>query len=135
MPGGKIIALDILDMTPLSGVDFILGDFHEADVLATLEAMLAGRKVDVVMSDMAPNMTGQKSVDRPRALYLVELALDFAEAQLTPKGVFISKLFHGEGFDALIKMLRTKFKKVVIFKPEASRGRSPEVYVVAIEKK
>lgn len=135
MPGGVMIALDILDMTPLPDVHFILGDFREDTVLAQLEARLDGRAVDIVISDMAPNMSGQKSVDIPRAMYLAELAADFADNHLRQGGAFVTKLFHGEGFEEYIKELRSKYQRVVIFKPESSRDRSPEVYAVAMTKK
>ena len=133
-PTGKVIALDILDMPFLQGVDFIQGDFHEESVLLQLESLLEGKAVDVVLSDMAPNTSGMKAVDQPKRMHLAELALEFAQKHLTKKGSFVTKLFQGEGFAAYVVMLRQTFKKVVIFKPEASRGRSQEVYVVAIDK-
>lgn len=133
-PAGKVIALDILDMTPLEDVSFILGDFQEEKVLLALEALVKGAKVNVVMSDMAPNMSGLKAVDQPKGMYLADLSLDFAVAHLSQRGCFITKLFHGEGFDAYIVSLRKIFKRVIVLKPDASRSRSPEVYAVGIER-
>lgn len=127
----KLIALDILAMEPLEGVDFIQGDFREEAVLNELHALLAGAPVHLVMSDMAPNMSGTKGVDQPRALYLGELALDTARTVLTKEGSFLVKLFHGEGFEAFHDEVRRCFAKVVIRKPKASRPRSNEVYILA----
>jgi 23S rRNA (uridine2552-2'-O)-methyltransferase len=127
----KLIALDILAMEPLEGVDFIQGDFREEAVLNELHALLAGAPVHLVMSDMAPNMSGTKGVDQARALYLSELALDTARTVLTKEGSFLVKLFHGEGFEAFHDEVRRCFAKVVIRKPKASRPRSNEVYILA----
>ena len=120
---GHIIALDRLAIDPLPGVDFIQGDFREQLVLDTLIAHIKSSKVDVVLSDMAPNMSGQKAVDMPSAMFLAELAFEFCERMLKPGGTLVMKLFHGEGFDALIKAIRGHFEKVVIKKPKASRPR------------
>ena len=127
----KLIALDMLPMDTLDGVDFIQGDFREAVVLDQLYAVLDGAPVNLVMSDMAPNMSGNKGVDLPRAIYLGELALDTAKTVLTKEGSFLVKLFHGEGFEAFHKEVQRYFAKVVIRKPKASRPRSNEVYILA----
>lgn len=130
--GGRLLALDILPMTPLAGVDFILGDFREASVLEALEARVGTQAVDLVMSDMAPNITGIDSADQAGSIYLCELALEFARAHLKPRGgVFLTKIFQGEGFDAYLRMLRETFESVTIRKPKASRPRSREVYLLA----
>jgi len=128
---GRIVALDILPMQGISGVDFICGDFREDSVLAELEARLDGAKVDLVLSDMAPNMSGVDLVDQARAMHLSELALDFASRWLKPGGDFLIKLFHGVGFDDYVRNLRTAFTRVSIRKPKASRARSNEVYALA----
>jgi len=128
---GRVLALDILDMPPLAGVDFILGDFREDTVLKALEASLGGAPVDLVLSDMAPNKSGVAAVDQPRAMHLAELALDFADHHLKPGGSFLIKLFQGAGFDDYIRELRRRYQKVAIRKPAASRARSPEVYALA----
>ncbi|MGZ5011289.1 MAG: 23S rRNA (uridine(2552)-2'-O)-methyltransferase RlmE [Methylobacter sp.] len=127
----KIIALDILPMEPIEGVDFIQGDFREQAVLDQLYAVLDGAPVNMVMSDMAPNMSGNKGVDQPSAIYLGELALETAKTVLTKDGVFLVKLFHGAGFDEFFKEVQQSFVKVVIRKPKASRPRSNEVYILA----
>jgi len=127
---GQIIALDILPMDPLENVHFIQGDFTEEEPLALLEEALNGQYADLVLSDMAPNMSGMGAVDQPRAMYLAELALDFAEKWLEPGGNFVVKVFHGEGFDSYVKNARSLFEKVQIRKPSASRPRSREVYVL-----
>ncbi|MGZ4980969.1 MAG: 23S rRNA (uridine(2552)-2'-O)-methyltransferase RlmE [Methylobacter sp.] len=127
----KIIALDILPMEPIEGVDFIQGDFREQAVLDQLYAVLDGAPVNMVMSDMAPNMSGNKGVDQPSAIYLGELALETAKTVLTKDGVFLVKLFHGAGFDEFFKEIQRSFAKVVIRKPKASRPRSNEVYILA----
>lgn len=129
-PGGRVIALDVLDMVPVHGVTFIRGDFHDDRVLAALEQVLAGTAVDLVLSDMAPNISGIASADQARAVGLAELALDFAVKHLKPQGNFLVKLFHGEGFDPFVKALRRHFKQVLTRKPEASRSRSSEVYLL-----
>jgi 23S rRNA (uridine2552-2'-O)-methyltransferase len=128
---GRVVALDILDMPPLAGVEFICGDFREDAVLAQLEALLNGQAVDLVLSDMAPNMSGVDAVDLPRAMHLAELAMDFADRHLRPGGTFLIKLFQGVGFDDYVRALRKRYARVVIRKPAASRKRSPEVYALA----
>lgn len=128
---GRVVALDLLPMDPLGGVEVIQGDFREPEVLAALEAALDGAKVDLVLSDMAPNISGVSAVDQPRSAYLVELALDFARRHLAPGGALVAKLFQGEGADALVAEARRMFGTVRIRKPRASRDRSREVYVVA----
>jgi len=128
---GRVIALDILEMPPLAGVEFLHGDFREDAVLSNLETMLAGQPVDLVLSDMAPNKSGVEAVDQPRAMYLSELAMDFADRHLKPGGTFLIKLFQGTGFDDFVRDLRRRYAKVAIRKPAASRRRSPEVYALA----
>ncbi|MGR9013228.1 MAG: 23S rRNA (uridine(2552)-2'-O)-methyltransferase RlmE [Gammaproteobacteria bacterium] len=127
----KVVALDILAMDPLEGVDFIQGDFREQAVLDQLLAVLDGAPINLVMSDMAPNMSGNKGVDQPRSIYLGELALETAKAVLAKNGVFLVKLFHGAGFEEFHKEIQQVFAKVVIRKPKASRPRSNEVYILA----
>lgn len=127
---GKVVALDILSMNPLSGVHFIQGDFREDSVLDELNEFLNGQQIDLVLSDMAPNMTGVDSIDQPSSMYLVELALDFAVQNLSKQGCFLVKVFQGEGFDAFLKAMREQFQKVVTRKPDASRARSREVYLL-----
>jgi len=129
--GGRVFALDILPMDALADVTFIQGDFHEQTVVDRLLAALDGRSVDLVMSDMAPNISGMKAVDQPRAMYLCELALDLARQILAPGGDLLMKAFQGEGFDALLRELRGSFARVSTRKPKASRPRSPEVYLLA----
>ncbi|HEU0307362.1 MAG TPA: 23S rRNA (uridine(2552)-2'-O)-methyltransferase RlmE [Lysobacter sp.] len=128
---GRVIALDILDMPALAGVEFLHGDFREDAVLSRLEATLDGQLVDLVLSDMAPNMSGVDAVDLPRAMHLAELAMDFADRHLRVGGTFLIKLFQGVGFDDYVRDLRRRYTKVVIRKPAASRKRSPEVYALA----
>ncbi|WP_435105645.1 23S rRNA (uridine(2552)-2'-O)-methyltransferase RlmE [Arhodomonas sp. AD133] len=128
---GRIVALDILPMDPLPDVTVIQADFTEDDALTALERALGGERVDLVLSDMAPNISGQKAVDQPRAMYLAELALDFALETLEPGGDFLVKTFQGEGFDAYLAHLRQRFARVATRKPGASRGRSREVYLLA----
>lgn len=128
---GFVLASDILPMDSLAGVKFVEGDFTEASVFDELLARLDGRLVDVVISDMAPNMSGIADVDQPKSMYLVELALDMARSVLKPGGSFACKVFQGEGFDTWIQDTRTSFKKVMTRKPNASRARSREVYLVA----
>ncbi len=131
-PKGRVIALDILPMDPLPGVDFIHGDFREVSVLSELETLVGeGTRVDLVMSDMAPNITGVSTSDQVGTILLCELALEFARARLKPKGIFLTKLFQGEGFDPYLKAVRASFESVVIRKPKASRPRSREVYLLA----
>ena len=128
---GHIIALDILPMDALPEVDFIQGDVREEHVLNQLINLIPERGVDVLLSDMAPNMSGSAAIDIPRAMYLVELSFDFAEKMLKPGGTMLVKIFHGTGFDALVKQVRSSFDKVVIRKPAASRSRSKETYLLA----
>lgn len=128
---GTIIALDILPMDSLAGVDFILGDFREDSVLQQLTNLVSERGVDVLLSDMAPNMSGNAEIDIPRAMYLAELAFDFACKMLKPGGILVMKVFHGTGFDELVKQIRSRFERVVIRKPSASRSRSRETYLLA----
>lgn len=128
---GRVLASDILPMDCMEGVDFIQGDFTEEAVFNELMVRLGGAKADLVISDMAPNMSGVDAVDQPQAMYLVELALDMAQRVLKPKGAFVAKVFHGEGFDPFLKVVKNHFDKVSIRKPDASRPRSREVYVVA----
>lgn len=134
---GRVIALDILPMTPVVGVDFIQGDFTELSVLQQLQQRIrqltARQTVDAVISDMAPNLSGQTSIDQPRSLMLVELALDCALQFLQPGGCFVAKVFQGSGVDVWIKELRQHFQHVKIRKPAASRAPSREVYVVALK--
>ena len=128
---GRIVALDILPMQGIAGVDFIEGDFREESVLRQLEAKLSGATVDLVLSDMAPNMSGVAVVDQARMMHLAELALDFARQWLKPGGAFLIKLFQGAGFDEYVRNLRADFERVSIRKPKASRARSAEVYALA----
>jgi 23S rRNA (uridine2552-2'-O)-methyltransferase len=128
---GRVVASDILPMDAIAGVEFILGDFTEERVFDQILAAIDGQPVDLVVSDMAPNMSGMTAVDQPRSMYLVELALDLARRVLAPGGSFVAKVFQGEGFDALVRDARTSFDKVLTRKPQASRSRSREVYLVA----
>jgi len=132
---GQIIALDVLPMDPLENVTFIQGDFTEDEPLALLEDAMNGQHADLVLSDMAPNMSGMGAVDQPRAMYLAELALSFAEKWLEPGGNFVVKVFHGEGFDGFVKEVRSMFEKVQVRKPSASRPRSREVYILGHRRK
>jgi 23S rRNA (uridine2552-2'-O)-methyltransferase len=132
---GEVFALDILPVEPFAGVTFIQGDFREDDVYNQLLESLAGREVDVVMSDMAPNMSGNKAVDIPRAMYLVELCVDLADQVLKKNGDLLMKVFQGEGYNELIQSLRDKYQKVITRKPDASRARSKEIYLLARGKK
>lgn len=133
--GGRVIALDILDMPPLAGVEFICGDFREDAVLEQLQRTLGDLPVDLVLSDMAPNMSGVDAVDQPRSMYLAELAREFAQQHLRPGGSFLIKLFQGTGFDEYVRDLRTRYGQVKVRKPEASRSRSSEVYALATNKR
>lgn len=128
---GHVYALDILPVELFAGVTFIQGDFQDDEVYQKLLDALDGKPVDLVMSDMAPNMSGNTAVDIPRAMYLAELAVDFADQALKPGGDLLMKVFQGEGFDELIKQLRTRYNKVITRKPKASRPRSREVYLLA----
>ncbi|BAP57910.1 23S rRNA methylase [Thioploca ingrica] len=127
----KLIAIDILPMEPLPGLTFIQGDFQESKIIDELRSYLGEQTVDLVMSDMAPNISGIKAIDQPRAMLLAELARDLALEVLVEQGHFLSKIFQGEGFDAYLKVLKSHFRKVVIRKPDASRARSAEIYVLA----
>ncbi|MCB1958443.1 MAG: 23S rRNA methyltransferase [Rhodocyclaceae bacterium] len=128
---GELIALDLLAVEPMPGMHFIQGDFQSSEVLEALEAQLAGRRVDLVLSDMAPNMSGIASADQARAYGLAELALEFARDHLAPGGRFLVKVFQGEGFDTFRDQLREAFASVAVRKPKASRDRSTEVYFLA----
>jgi 23S rRNA (uridine2552-2'-O)-methyltransferase len=128
---GRILATDILPMDPLDKVEFIQGDFTDEAVLNRILGRLEGSKPDLVLCDIAPNISGVDSADQASSMYLVELALDFVRRALEPKGDFVVKVFQGAGSDAYLKDLRTSFEKVLIRKPAASRARSREVYVVA----
>lgn len=128
---GQLVAMDILPMEPLPGVAFLQGDFREDAILDQLFNLLNGREIDLVLSDIAPNITGMDAVDQPRAMYLAELAVDFADRVVRPGGDLLVKLFQGEGFDMLVSDLRTRYDKVVMRKPKASRARSREVYALA----
>ncbi|SET77673.1 23S rRNA Um-2552 2'-O-methyltransferase [Marinobacter segnicrescens] len=127
---GVVVASDILPVDPIAGVDFVQGDFTEQSVFNELMAVLGDRPVDVVISDMAPNMSGNPAADIPRAMALVELALDMATQVLRPGGVFVAKVFQGEGFDSLLAEMKRSFSSVVSRKPDSSRARSREVYLV-----
>ena len=127
---GRVIALDVLEMRGLGGVTFILGDFHDLKTVEALERELGGKKADLVLSDMAPNISGIAMSDQARALELSELALDFALKHLKPQGNFLVKTFQGAGFETFLKTLRSRFGSVAVRKPEASRSRSSEVYLV-----
>lgn len=128
---GRVVASDILPMDSLAGVEFIEGDFTEDAIFEQILAVLDGVPVDMVISDMAPNMSGVTAVDQPRSMYLVELALDMARRVLAPGGTFVAKVFQGEGFDELFRDTRGSFDRVLTRKPKASRPRSREVYLVA----
>lgn len=132
---GKVIALDLLDMQPIAGVTFIQGDFREETVLKQLEENLNNKQVDLVIADMAPNISGVKDVDLAGSAYLTELALDFCVHWLKPNGNFLVKVFIGAGFEEIVKAMRLQFNKVVTRKPKASRDRSSEVYLLGIGKK
>ena len=127
---GRVIALDLLPIEPIAGVKFIQGDFTEQQTLDQLLALIEDCRLDLVLSDMAPNLSGMGSVDQPRSLYLAELAFDLARQFLAVDGVFVIKLFHGEGFEDLISLFRLSFKTVRFRKPDASRARSSEIYAV-----
>jgi 23S rRNA (uridine2552-2'-O)-methyltransferase len=132
---GRIIALDILDMQPIKGVEFLQGDFRETTVLQQLEEMLNNKQVDLVIADMAPNMSGIADVDQAGATYLTELALEFSKDWLKPSGNFLVKVFIGAGFEEILRTMRSMFDKVVTRKPKASRDRSSEVYLLGLGKK
>jgi 23S rRNA (uridine2552-2'-O)-methyltransferase len=132
--GCKVIALDLLPLPPMPGVEFIQGDFREDEVLAQLEQKLNGRQAGLVISDMAPNISGIVMADQARAMHLAELALEFALQHLQPGGAFLVKVFQGVGFEAYIRQMRSQFGKVVTRKPKASRDRSSELYLLGLEK-
>ncbi len=132
---GQVIASDVIPIDEIPGVDFLQGDFTEISVYEALLSLTKDQKMNTVLSDMAPNMSGQLSVDQPKSMYLAELALDIAVKTLTPKGHFLVKVFQGDGFDAYVQIARQTFKKVVIKKPKASRARSKEVYLLASQLK
>ena len=132
---GKVIASDILQIEEIIGVDFLLGDFREQSIFDDLLTLLESNKVNVVLSDMAPNMSGQLSVDQPKSMYLADLALDMAINTLDSSGSFIVKVFQGDGFETFVQNARRSFKKVSITKPKASRPRSKEVYLLASQLK
>ena len=129
---GQIVALDILPMEPVEGVYFIQGDFRDAEVLARLEQAMAGQRADLVVSDMAPNLSGIESADAARIAHLVELAVDFASRHLKPEGALVVKLFHGSGYDELVRLFRETFRVVKSLKPKASRDRSSETFLVGL---
>ncbi|MCF6765692.1 23S rRNA (uridine(2552)-2'-O)-methyltransferase RlmE [Thiotrichales bacterium 19S3-7] len=131
---GKIFALDILPMDPIAGVTFIQGDFTEDNPYHQLIELTQNHPIDWVISDMAPNFSGNKTTDQAKSLYLVELAIAFADETLKPHGSFLAKAFHGSGFDNLINLLKTQYNQVVITKPDSSRARSSEVYILARDK-
>lgn len=128
--GGKVIALDLLPLDPLAGVDFIQGDFREQAVLKHLEDLLRGKPVGLVISDMAPNISGVASADQARAMHLAELAMEFALEHLKADGSFLVKVFQGAGFEDFLKLMRSRFARVVTRKPKASRDRSSELYLL-----
>lgn len=128
---GFVAALDLLPIDSIAGVDFIQGDFREQEILDQLLELIGGRPIDLVMSDMAPNISGMSSVDQPKAIYLLELALELAREVLRPEGTLVVKAFQGEGFDGYMRELRQSFSKVTSRKPKASRPRSREIYLVA----
>lgn len=129
---GTIIALDVLPMEPIEGVVFLQGDIREQPVLAQLEAVVAGRSVDVVVSDMAPNLSGIESADSARISHLVELAVDFAQGHLVPQGALVCKVFHGSGYSELVALFKRTFRVVKAIKPKASRDKSSETFLVGI---
>ena len=129
---GTILALDVLAMEPVEGVNFLQGDFREPEVSAQLEQLLAGRKVDAVVSDMAPNLSGIASSDAARIAHLVELAVEFAQAHLKPDGALVCKVFHGSGYSQLVKLFKEQFRVVKPLKPKASRSNSSETFLVGI---
>jgi 23S rRNA (uridine2552-2'-O)-methyltransferase len=130
---GRVIAVDLLEMAPLPGVEFIQGDFSDAAVLKRLEQTLVGKRVDLVICDLSPNISGIGSADQGRIIYLNELALEFAGGHLQPHGAFLVKTFQGAGFEDLLRSMRGVFAKVATRKPKASRDRSPEIYLLARE--
>ena len=132
---GAIIGLDMLPMEPIEGVEFILGDFREESVLAQLEQTLAGRKVDVVISDMAPNLSGVETVDAARIAHLIELAVDFTLHHMKPEGTLVVKVFHGSGYSQLVDLFKETFQVVKPYKPKASRDKSSETFLLGMRLK
>ncbi len=130
-PKGRVLATDILEMEDIEGASFIQGDFTEDSCLEEILQSLDGREIDLVISDMAPNISGMVEIDQPRAMHLIDLAVDFAETKLATGGSLLMKVFQGEGFEALLKKLREDYKTVVSRKPDASRARSREIYLLA----
>ncbi len=129
---GTIVSLDILPMEPIEGVTFLQGDFREPELLAQVEAVLAGRQADLVVSDMAPNLSGIHSADAARVAHLIELAIDFARHHLKPEGALVAKVFHGSGYEELVRLFRANFRTVKPFKPKASRDKSAETFLVGL---
>ena len=132
---GRIIALDLLPMQPIEGVEFLQGDFREEDVLRQLQSTLQGRKADVVVSDMAPNLSGVESADSARVAHLIELAIEFSQSHLKPEGALVTKVFHGSGYSQLVKLFKEHFQVVKPIKPKASRDRSSETFLVGLRLK
>lgn len=130
-PDGRVIAVDVLPVEPIAGVEVIQGDFRDEDILNAVLHGAGKQPFDLVMSDMAPNISGMKSIDQPRAMYLAELAADLASRSLAKKGAFVCKLFHGEGFDDFVRQIRRQYETVKVRKPKASRVNSRETYLVA----
>ncbi len=131
--GGRVVATDILPMPELPGVEFVQGDFREPEVFDRVLALLPGRQVDVLLSDMAPNLSGVDAIDQPRSMYLAELALEMAARVLKPGGHALIKVFQGSGFDELVRAARAGFERAKLLKPQASRARSPEMYLLAMQ--
>lgn len=132
---GSIIAIDLLPMDPIEGVQFLQGDFREDAVLSRLEDLVGARKLDVVVSDMAPNLSGVESVDAARISHLIELAVDFAQQHLKTEGALVTKVFHGSGYSQLVQLFKDTFKVVKAIKPKASRDRSSETFLVGMQLK
>ena len=132
---GRIIALDLLPMQPIEGVEFLQGDFREDEVLAQLQEKLQGRQADVVVSDMAPNLSGVESADAARVAHLIELAIDFSLRHLKPEGALVTKVFHGSGYSQLVKLFKETFHVVKPVKPKASRDKSSETFIVGMRLK
>ena len=130
---GRVVATDILAMPELPGVEFVQGDFCEAEVFDRILGLLPGRQVDVLLSDMAPNLSGVDAIDQPRSMHLAELALEMAEGVLKPGGHALIKVFQGSGFVELLQAARGRFGRVKLLKPQASRSRSPEMYLLAMQ--
>lgn len=129
---GTILALDLLPMAPIEGVTFLQGDFREPEMLARLQVLLAGRQADVVVSDMAPNLSGIESADAARMTHLVELAIEFSQGHLKPEGALVTKVFHGSGYSQLVKLFKGSFRIVKPLKPKASRDKSSETFIIGI---